>query len=160
VAFNKPRLPISCPSAEHRRDLEHERVRKGSRCTGDLSPAQLYQRQRDAQIPVDCSLAEIAHGFVLIRLDGNAEVDIDSREDVLDSDNGIPRGESSMWPDKDQPGKTIDTKLEGGRRRVRGGLGKNGRRKLWVDHGVAIMQVISQVWRLKLRMKKQVARTR
>jgi hypothetical protein len=50
---------------------------------------------------VECPPAGLAHGIVFIRLDGNAEVDIDSREDVLDSDNGVPRGESSIWPSND-----------------------------------------------------------
>jgi hypothetical protein len=107
---------------------------------------------------VQCHLDGLVHDIVLIRLDVNAEVDIDSREDILDSDDGVPRGESSIWSSNDQPGETTDTKIEGGQWRVRGGLGENGRWQLWADLGVKITHVVFQVWCCKICMGVQAVR--
>ena len=109
---------------------------------------------------VDCRLDGLAHGIVLMRFGGNAEVDIDSRENILDSDDGVPGGESSIWSSNDQPGETADAKREGGQRRVRGGLGENGRRQLWADLGVKITHVVFQVWCCKMCMGVQAVRKR
>ena len=86
-------------------------------------------------------------GLILTALDCRAKVEIDREQDVLDGDDGIPRGIRGIWPDCTQPGKVTNAKCQGGQRRARGGCGENSRGQTWVRLGGVGTHIVQQVWR-------------
>jgi hypothetical protein len=73
-------------------------------------------------------------------------VEVDREQDVLDGDDGIPRGKCGIWPDCEQPGKIANAKCQGGQWRARGGCAKDGRGQTWVGLGGVGTHIVQKAW--------------
>ena len=58
----------------------------------------------------DFRLPSLAHGIVLVGLDRCAEVVIEANENVLDSDDGVPRRQLGVGSNGAMPGETRNAK--------------------------------------------------
>jgi hypothetical protein len=105
------------------------------------------------ELAKDLLLPRLAHGLILGTLDGCAEVIVDSEQDIVDSDIGLPRRQCGVWVDVELPWKVTYAKAKSLQRRVGGRIGEDGWREVWVVLGGGITDVVLEAGRDEGGMK-------